>query len=186
MQDKTKRIIYYLNNLETEELAGRPYRIFEDMAIMFGYLKEDGREIEQIDYESAKKNGWDDDFLWKIARKNTKILLPAKIEPIYKNLIAHTQDEPVFFLSNKIQRYGAGVILYNDLLQDFATKYGENLYLLPTSIHEFLVLLDQGIYSEEELLKILKKSNKDLNKGEFLSENIYYYERKNKELINLF
>lgn len=186
MQAKTERIVYYLINFEKELLVHRPYRIFEDMAIVFGYLKEDGLTIEPIDHKCAKKYRWTRDFLWETARKNTKVLLPTKIEPIYKNMIRHTQDEPVFFFSNKIQRYGASVILYDDLLQEFSTKYGWNLYLLPTSIHEFLILFDQGVYSGDELLEILKQSNKELRKDEFLSENIYYYDRTKRELISLF
>lgn len=186
MQDKTGRIMYYLKNLDLEELIDRPYRIIEDMAIVFGYLKEDGMVVDPIDHKYAKENNWSDIFLWEMATKNTKSLLPAKIEPVYKNFVGHTEDEPVFFLTNEIQSYGSGTLLYDNLLQDFSMKYGWNLYLLPTSIHEFLLLFDQGVYSEEELLKIVKHSNENLTKEEFLSQNIYYYDREKGELISLF
>lgn len=188
MEDKAERIIYHLINFEQQkdELKERPYMIFEDMAVVFDHLRKDGMSIDRIDHNCAMANGWTKEFLWENAKKNTRDLLSVKIEPFHRTLIGHTEDEPSFFLSNKIQRYGAGVILYDDLLHDFSMKYGYNLYLLPTSIHEFVILLDRGIYLEEKLFKILKDSNQNLSKHEFLSENIYYYDRMRKELISLF
>lgn len=188
MQNKTERIIYHLVNFEQqkEELKERPHMIFEDMAVVFDYLKKDGMSVDNIEHDDVQANGWTKEFLWEKARKNTSELLPAKIEPIDKNIMRHMEDEPVFFLSNKIQRYGASAIFYDGLLHEFSTKYGYNLYLLPTSIHEVLILLDQGIYLEDKLLMILKDSNKNLSKEEFLSENIYYYDREQRELISLF
>ena len=103
-----------------------------------------------------------------------------------ESIIGHTEDEPVFLLSNKVRRYGAATICYKNLLRDFAMKYGWNLYLLPTSIHEFIILFDQGTYREETLQKILKQSDQKLDQKEFLSDNIYYYDRDQGEFFGLF
>ena len=59
-------------------------------------------------------------------------------------------------------------------------------YLLPTSIHEMLLLFDDGEDQEEDLLHILEKSDQQLSKEEFLSDNIYYYDKYMGELISLF
>ena len=120
------------------------------------------------------------------AKKNTKQFLPAKFEPVYKDFRGHTEDRPVFMVSNKIQRYGAGVICYEDFLGDISRKYNKSLYLLPTSIHEMLLLFDDGEDQEEDLLHILEKSDQQLSKEEFLSDNIYYYDKYMGELISLF
>ena len=97
-----------------------------------------------------------------------------------------SEDIPVFMVSNKIQRYGAAVICYEDFLDDISRKYNKSLYLLPTSIHEMLLLFDDGEDQEEDLLHILEKSDQQLSKEEFLSENIYYYDKYMGELISLF
>ena len=89
-------------------------------------------------------------------------------------------------VSNKIQRYGAAVICYEYFLDDISRKYNKSLYLLPTSIHEMLLLFDDGEDQEEDLLHILEKSDQQLSKEEFLSENIYYYDKYMGELISLF
>ena len=62
-------------------------------------------------------------------------------------------------------------------LDDISRKYNKSLYLLPTSIHEMLLLFDDGEDQEEDLLHILEKSDQQLSKEEFLSDNIYYYDK---------
>ena len=121
-----------------------------------------------------------------MAKKNTPRLLPERIEPADKKIIGHTDDEPVFLLSNDVRRYGSGVICYENLLYNFACKYHDNLYLLPTSIHECIILLDQGSLSCENLLDIIEESNKMLKTDEILSDNIYYYDRLQREFFGLF
>ena len=170
MQRENERIIYHLMHFDEKdkEWSERPYLLLEDMAIVFDILDLDDRSIQRIDHKKANKEQWSDQFLWESAKKNTKQFLPAKFEPVYKDFRGHTEDRPVFMVSNKIQRYGAGVICYEDFLGDISRKYNKSLYLLPTSIHEMLLLFDDGEDQEEDLLHILEKSDQQLSKEEFL------------------
>lgn len=188
MQKEIERIVYYLVSIENtqESLERRPYMILEDMAVVFGILDIDGATIHEVDDKKAMDHGWSEKFLWERAKRNTELLLPARIEPVSQTIIGHTEDEPVFLLSNEARRYGAGTICYENVLQDFSMKYGWNLYLLPTSIHEFMILFDQGIYNEENLQKILQESNQKLDQKEFLSDNIYYYDRDQRQFFAIF
>ena len=147
MQRENERIIYHLMHFDEKdkEWSERPYLLLEDMAIVFDILDLDDRSIQRIDHKKANKEQWSDQFLWESAKKNTKQLLPAKFEPVYKDFRGHTEDRPVFMVSNKIQRYGAAVICYEDFLDDISRKYNKSLYLLPTSIHEMLLLFDDGL-----------------------------------------
>lgn len=188
MQREIERIIYHLVHFDDKdkELSERPYLLLEDMAIVFDILDSDHQSIQRIDHKIANEEQWSEEFLWETAKKNTMQFLPAKLEPVYKDFRGHTEERPVFVMSNEIQRYGAGVICYEKFLDEISRKYNKNLYLLPTSIHEMLVLFDDGEDEAEELLHILDKSNQQLNKGEFLSDNIYYYDKYTGELIGLF
>lgn len=188
MKTKTGRIIYYLTDLMSgrEELKDRPYIIFEDMAVVFGILDTDRLTVHKIDDKKAEGEGWSSNELWEMARKNTQKLLPARIEPVNKKIVGHTEDEPVFLLSNDVRSYGAGVICYENLLHDLASRYQYNLYLLPTSIHEFMVLFDQGKYRQEDLKDMINESNKALETGESLSDNVYYYDRIQRKFFGLF
>lgn len=185
MQKERERIVYYLSGIESYR-EKRPFIIWEDMVILFGILDTDGGIIHKIDDKKATDHGWSKKFLWEMAKRNTELLLPARIETLNESIIGHTEDEPVFLLSNQIRRYGAATICYNDLLHDFAMKYGWNLYLLPTSIHECIILFDQGTYDEENLQKILDQSNQKLDEKDFLSGNIYYYDRNQREFFAIF
>ena len=117
MQRENERIIYHLMhfNEKDKEWSERPYLLLEDMAIVFDILDLDGRSIQRIDHKKANEEQWSDQFLWESAKKNTKQLLPAKFESVYKDFRGHTEDRPVFMVSNEIQRYGAGVICYEDI-----------------------------------------------------------------------
>lgn len=185
MQKETERIVYYLAGIENYQ-ENQPSILWEDMVILFGILNTDGITIHEIDDKKAIAHGWSKKFLWEMAKSNTELLLPARIEPVSKRIIGHTEDEPVFLLSNNIRRYGAATVCYKNLLHDFAMKYGWNLYLLPTSIHEFIILFDQGAYREENLQKILDESNQKLDPKDFLSDNIYYYDRNQREFFAVF
>jgi hypothetical protein len=188
MQTETGRIIYYLTDFKSrqDQLKDRPYMIFEDMAVVFGILDADRYTVHPIDVRQASYHGWTTDQLWEMAKKNTPRLLPERIEPADKKIIGHTNDEPVFLLSNEVRRYGASVICYEDVLYHFACKYHYNLYLLPTSIHECMVLLDRDSLEYETLLDIVRQSNKTLEREDMLSDNIYYYDRRRREFYGLF
>lgn len=188
MQREIERIIYHLVHFDDRDkkLSERPYLLLEDMAIVFDILDSDHQSIQRIDHKKANEEHWSEQFLWEMAKKNTKQLLPEKFEPVYKDFRGHTKERPVLVISNEIQRYGAGVICYEKFLDEISRKYNRSLYLLPTSIHEMLLLFDNGEDQVEDLLCILKKSNQRIKKEEFLSDNIYYYDKYTGELIGLF
>ena len=73
MQDKIERIVYYLEDIESQ-WEMRPYIIWEDMTIVFGILDIDGITIHEINDKKAMEYGWSKKFLWEIAKKNTEIL----------------------------------------------------------------------------------------------------------------
>ena len=94
MQRENERIIYHLMhfNEKDKEWSERPYLLLEDMAIVFDILDLDGRSIQRIDHKKANKEQWSDQFLWESAKKNTKQLLPAKFESVYKDFRGHTEE----------------------------------------------------------------------------------------------
>ena len=124
MQRENERIIYHLMhfNEKDKEWSERPYLLLEDMAIVFDILDLDDQSIQRIDHKKANKEQWSDQFLWESAKKNTKQLLPAKFEPVYKDFRGHTEDRPVFVVSNKIQRYGAGVNVNIKMIKKWKIK----------------------------------------------------------------
>ena len=57
------------------------------------------------------------------------------------DMIADAEDEvPMYVCSNTSKINGAGVILYDGLLKEFAERVDNNFYILPSSIHETLLI----------------------------------------------
>ena len=54
------------------------------------------------------------------------------------------EDEQIFVASVPDKNHGAGVIAYPNFMEDAAQKLGGNFYLLPSSIHELLLVKDNG------------------------------------------
>ncbi len=109
MQRENERIICHLMhfNEKDKEWSERPYLLLEDMAIVFDILDLDDPSIQRIDHKKANEEQWSDQFLWESAKKNTKQLLPAKFEPVYKDF----EDIP------KIDRYLWCQTKYRDMEQ---------------------------------------------------------------------
>ena len=81
-------------------------------------------------------------------------------------------------LSNTRRIYGAVCILYPGVLESLASKEGHDLYILPSSVHEVILLPDIGVPSAEELRKIIKEVNDtQVAPEEVLSYSLYRYRR---------
>ena len=92
---------------------------------------------------------------------------PVDTEPENHLMIATTED----FL------YGASVVMYPGFLERISG--GKNLYLIPSSIHEWLYIEDRGTYTQEELTNLLRSVNSEIvSEEEILSDHLYYYEGK--------
>ncbi len=94
-------------------------------------------------------------------------------------------EEPVmmYVLSNRTRVQGASCILYPDLLKDFAEAVKSDFYILPSSIHEVILLPVQGDEDSEALKKTVREVNEtQLERAEVLSDSVYYFNRKRNQL----
>lgn len=171
-------------------LSRAPHLPFLNLAIVFYvvlHMSEDG--IEAICITEELQNKWNVSIkeLFEYAEKNTPKFFQPRIETMQKALREYLQPENMFderedsasiyIFSNKTGINGATVLLYTDLIRNFANKMQSNLYILPSSIHEVLVLLDKEENSLEELSDMVKTINhSQLLQEEILSNNAYYYD----------
>ena len=88
------------------------------------------------------------------------------------------QEVPMYVLSNKSRINGASCILYKDILKDFAMVVDKDLYVLPSSIHEVILLPSDGTQESEQLKEMVREINQSqVEKEEVLSDSVYYYRR---------
>lgn len=89
---------------------------------------------------------------------------------------------PIYVISNQNGVNGAATILYPELLQKFAEKCNSSFYLLPSSIHEILVIPEQEGKKEELKQMVYEVNNTHVAKDEILSYSVYYYDWNKREL----
>ncbi len=93
------------------------------------------------------------------------------------------EDGDFAVLTTPDRTYGASGILRKGLLADYADKIGKNLFLIPSSVHEFIILPDNGNVDLEELGDMIKTVNAgQVAREEQLSDHAYYYDREKGEV----
>lgn len=83
----------------------------------------------------------------------------------------------IFVASNYRNMYGASVLV-SDYMNTIAEKLGSDVLCIPSSIHEILVMKDDGFTNYDELLEINRAANNNasiINKSEVLTTSIYRY-----------
>ena len=87
----------------------------------------------------------------------------------------------MYVLTNESSLNGASCILYEDVLYDFAHEIDNDLYILPSSIHEVILLPKLSIYEKKELVNMVREVNTEgVDADEVLSDNVYEYNRKDR------
>ena len=100
-----------------------------------------------------------------------------KLEGFTEESVELTEN-PLLVLTNERRYLGASCILYRGLLERFAKSLGRNFYILPSSVHEVILLPENRIKSAENLLQVVVDVNRtQLAPEEVLSDTVYYYDR---------
>ena len=92
---------------------------------------------------------------------------------------------PVFILTTKKHIYGATAIISDEVRQSVGKYMGGDYYILPSSIHELIVMPKD--YAAD--LWALEQTVRDVNRGpyvpeeEFLSDNVYEYDMSECKLL---
>lgn len=93
------------------------------------------------------------------------------------------EEIPMSILSNHQRVYGAACILYPGVLEEIAEKAEANLFILPSSVHEVILLPDSRTEDPVQLKSMIYEVNRtQLEPEEVLSDSLYYYERLEKNI----
>lgn len=93
--------------------------------------------------------------------------------------------EYFFILSNTMGLNGAGVMLYPGVLKRAADRIGDDLLILPSSIHECILMRRESAMDLEEIVNLVREINQTKVKPEeVLSDSAYVYNRK-KDCVEL-
>lgn len=186
------KIIYRLVNRKANEnmLKEVPYIPYLDLAVIFCVLLEItkcGTATMQIG--NAHLAMWDVSVkdLYEAAAENTCRFLPddfSSMGRVIEELTGTCQEEGneyMYVLSNHIRSYGAAAILYDGKLDRIGEYLKSNYYVLPSSIHEVIVVPEKSAPKKDELSLMVAEINQtQLAEEEVLSNKAYYYDREKK------
>lgn len=185
------RLINYDKNQELLSMV--PHTRFLDLAKIYYADCQIGETAGSILIYHRHMKEWDitEDELITAAEENTPRLYPANLHSICDTLgldddinLILEMSIPMFVLSNTGNHNGAAAVCYKDILERFSQKVDDDLVIIPSSIHETMLLPLQKSNSIEALREIVYDSNRTmLEPSEFLSDNVYLYSRKDRQLI---
>ena len=139
-------------------------------------LTEDGAASVQVDYQLLDAWGVTLDEVFDQAEKNQETIRPA----FFSNLAAILrlpEEIPLYVLTTGNRSYGAGVILYDGVADKVKSVIGEDFYLIPSSIHEMLVLPKSTADDLQYLASLVAMvNNEDVADDEVLSDSVYTYD----------
>lgn len=183
--ENIKKNIYYrlISKNTNEELLNQiPWIPWLDLAIVF-YLRVPEHILEHataLIYTSHVKHwGISIKELYRVAAENMAEL-PVQLEPM-ETFLEGYGFEPLssgmHVLSIGKKEFGAAAILNPQILRKCYRRLGEDYYVLPSSIHEVILLPKSLAGSPERLDDLVKEVNeKCVRPEEILSGHAYFYE----------
>jgi hypothetical protein len=136
--------------------------------------------------------GVDSETLFADAMKNSVIMEPAQLvdmgnalfEPQRINLLE--RDEPIapenvgsmYVLTNASGSLGAAAMFYPDVKEKAADLIGGDYYILPSSIHEVILVPDTLDVKAKDLCEMVKQANRTVVEDQdILSDSVYHYSK---------
>ncbi len=197
-----KKIVFQIVNTadNIEMLLKCPHRNFEDLSVVYRAItgiSNSGVSGFLITNDIAEVEGLTEEELYDCAYENTKKLFPFKserIEVIMRRLMrrwgadedeikeafpGYTKTplrERIYVVSNRHDFFGANALLYSDVIGEVAAKIGTDCYILPSSVHDLIILSTETYYKENRLANIVKTTNNEsVRPQERLSDSVYMY-----------
>ena len=188
-----KSIYIRLINFERNEdlLEKVPHKRWHDLAaVLYSSLEVEGQKASILLYDTHLKQwGKTFDEIFQTAKSNMKRDVPVILQNLVEILPQQVgsmmpREAPLMYvLSIQGFYYGAAAILYSEEVKDLADKLQCDLLILPSSIHELLILKDDHAREYEEYRMMVQKVNKtDIVPDELLSYSLYRYNREKAEV----
>lgn len=202
-----ERICYRLVRQKGNEkfLEDIPFLPFLDLAVCFFYAYSNETLGDgAITVRNSHVQLWKTSIaeLIKLAEKNTPRLFPWQcdsIETILQNMIEEEECEEelpektelgetgMLILSNAKHLNGAACMIYPKIWEILNEGKQCSYYILPSSIHEVILLPDEGLEAAEDLKQMIAEVNRtQVAPEEVLSDSLYYYDGVKKRIKIIF
>lgn len=184
---------------------------FLDLSIVFiVYIKdkEIGEGSVLIHEEHRELWGIDIQTLYNDALANMQLVRPVMMKPIFEVIGELLQEDAedigdceekhdddvqlnsksgfetkMYVLTNKEKTFGAGVMCYDGILKLVANRMGGDYFIIPSSIHELIVLPISDDKNKDDIVEMIRDVNRThIAPQEILSNNLYCYDSINEKV----
>ena len=176
-----------------------PYQTIEDMAVVYRFVlasDEDGRASVLVTNQILDHMGVTPEQIHADALKNAPQIKPAEIKgmsEVMAEMMGYDQaamigivpvapeDEQMFIASVPDKIHGASVLVYQNFMEQAAEIAGGDFFILPSSIHEILIVPDNGKMDLKDLENMVKEVNAtQVAPADKLTDSVYHYDSKEK------
>lgn len=198
-----ERIIFRLVNFDRnrELLSDIPHRKFLDLAIVYEcFLGVNDGGGASILIHNSHLDMWKvtADELHTTAFRNTPGLMGhsfLKMDEVLQKLMDGEEEEglleglwgveeaeknrfPMYVLTNRYKLHGNGCILYKNLLKEIAEEWGCDICIIPSSVHETILMPMDKVESYGEMAQIICEVNRTaVMPDEIFSDHPYLFVR---------
>lgn len=192
------RIVFKLVNRKMNEklLEKIPYVDYMDLVMVFYYLiydEEAGNATILI--HNSHLSMWEVtvEEIYKQARVNTPNLLPAAItgmREIIQQMMGDSsekegfleEDIPMYVMTNSMKMNGAATMAYPNVVRNFANALGKNVYIIPSSVHEVILVPETGTEGGRLNDMVREVNETQVDPKEVLADHVYYYDREENRM----
>lgn len=180
--------------VNAEKNAGRlekaPHMKFLDLAAVYRVVVGNGSGSIMVSRSLCDKFAITEDELDAAARRNTE-KAGFSVRPLWEILsevgeLMGLPEDPtktdIWVITNATGINGAAAMLYSDCLHSLAEQIGDDLYILPSSIHELLAVPAKGMDLYALRDKVCLINANEVAADEVLSNNVYWYSRRDGTL----
>ena len=179
-----------------DELAGVPRQNAADLVLTCHIrmnIPGQGQGSIMVTDQLLKGYGIPQEQLFKDALESSLTLLPVNIQQLDSMMssmflphdtemfpdgsIPEMPTAKVFVVTNSEMINGASALFYPDVMDAIAQKLGENFVILPSSVHEVLVMPESMADSYEEMENMVWEINQStVEPKDRLSNHVYHYD----------
>lgn len=182
-----------------EMLETVPHQNIEDMAVVYRFVlssDDDGRASILVTNQLLDSMGVTPEQLHADAMENAPQIKPVEIKGMSEVMAemmgieqaelmgifpVAPEDEQMYVATVPDKVHGAGVLAYQDFMDKAAEKAEGDFFILPSSIHEILIVPDNGKINLKDLEAMVKEVNAtQVSPADKLTDSVYHYDSQAK------
>lgn len=188
--------------LNNDYLVDKPYKEFLDLAVVFTVdlaIFRDASAVTLVTDSLFKSWGVSLDELYNDALENYRKcneIVFTSMSDVVANILEsegitdnelmktmHESDNLMYVLSVKSRIKGSGLMLYKDVLGRIAEQLDSDLIIIPSSIHELIILREDKSMEPESIYAMVKEvNNTQVAPEDILSYSVYHFSQETTEI----